>query len=151
MKISRRPGTARLFWAVAGTCAVIAVVLVVLAAINHEGFGSERLRHLGLPLVGVLLALCAAALYAWRRQVRDLLTGFDEQAEEARRAAQETEAQLEHERRELARAREMRRTEEEWARTLRSEVAEAHRELGSLGSGDPHTLVLRIAMQLLDA
>ncbi|MFL5846358.1 MAG: HD-GYP domain-containing protein [Solirubrobacteraceae bacterium] len=135
------------FTTVTVICAVVAAVVLVLAAINHEHFGSERLRHLGLPLLGLVLLACAAALWAWREEIRGLRSATEDAAEreaEARRVVAE-------ERAELQRLRAARETQQRWTRELRSQVSESHREHGVLGSEDVRGLVLRIAMGLLDA
>ena len=61
------------------------------------------------------------------------------------------EAELHAERGARARTEQARRMEKEWSRELREQVSRLHRENGLLGSGDVRELVLRIAVELLDA
>src|SRR3954447_10695898 len=134
MLSDRRPGLARAaFVLLLGLCVVIAAALVVLGALNHEHFGSERLRHAGLPLVALLLAASALALWAWWREL--VASG----------------AGGERGRRQLGRLRELPRTEQRWVRHLREQVHDSHRRAGALGADDVRSLVLRIAMELLEA
>jgi len=88
-----------------------------------------------------------AELEAARRDAAEharRLAGAQEEAHNA-----EERAQAERARR--ARAERGHRMEREWSRELRNQVAELHRRLGTLGSGDVRSLVLRLAMELLHA
>lgn len=159
---SSRPRYARsVYIALAVTCVVIGVGVLLLAAINHEHFGSERLRHLGLPLLGVLLVATAAGLWAWAREAREAreaLVGSDAARDDAaareKAAAEREEAtreQFDAQHAELERLRGLRETERKWTQQLRLEVSESHRRHGPLGREDVRGLVLRIAMGLLEA
>ena len=149
------------FRVVATTCALIALGVLAVAAVNHERFGSERLESLGLPLLAVALAACAAALWAWWSEVRAMRATAAEAREaveaaaarEAKLAERERRAQdlLEAERTELGRLRAAREIQQRWTQHLREQVTESHREAGVLGDRDVRGLVLRIAMGLLNA
>src|SRR4051794_41849405 len=128
MLSDRRPRLARAaFVLLLGLCVLIAAALVVLGALNHEHFGSERLRYAGLPLVALLLAASALALWAWWREL--VASG----------------ARVERERRELERLRELRRTEQRWVRHLREQVHDSHRRAGAPGAAGAGAPRLRVA------
>lgn len=143
-----RPRFPRTIYALLLALCVAITAGVLLSAILLRGhFQARALRDLGLPLLAALVAVSALALRGWWLE---LLAGR-RAAEETARQAEEEMRELREERRELARLREMRQTEQRWLAHLRDEVAVAQKTRGALGADDVRGLVLRIAMNLLDA
>ena len=157
-------------------CLAMALVVVVQAVRTPDGLEAPSVQQLGLVLLGVLIVLALLAAAAWRRdslaagrlieaerRARQLAEDAVDDArahgeQEAERARREGEEEAERARRDAGSEREARervertsRTERDWTARLRREVAELHRSQGALGAGDVRELVLRIAVDLLDA
>lgn len=113
-------------------------------------------------IVLVVVTLLLLALLDARRKLRLLRRGDElrlTQLGEAERTAREAETHEERVSEQLASERDRGRTlvhdrdqARAWNRELRRQIADARAEAGVLGDlGDPHELVLRIAIQLLGA
>ncbi len=127
--------------------ALVAVALVGLALMAFAARRERAARKTQRALAAEQRAAAEAELEAARRDASEAARHLGAAREEAERA----EARVQAERARRARAERAHRMEREWSRELRSQVADLHRRMGTLGSGDVRDLVLRLAMQLLEA
>ena len=138
--------------------ALIAASAAGLAALVLTGDVSSW----ALVIVAAMVAGSAAALLAWQRAVRvvgQLLRDSASERDELGSRVEELEQELESRERELARekdaaaqARRARAVEHDLNRQLRARICELIGERGTLGdTGDIRELVLRIALELLEA
>jgi diguanylate cyclase (GGDEF)-like protein len=152
----------------------VVAAAAILLALSESAFEGER----GKALAPVLLAVAAGIvlLAGWalenrktaarRAEAERLAREAEEQAEAAKHTVAEAESARDdalarmreaerQARSETERANEIdsrRRLEREWHRELRSEMVQAHHKSGPLGdSSDIRTLVLRVAMTILEA
>jgi hypothetical protein len=131
------------------------LVLLALVALALLGLGLTLLaarRERGALSAQRALAAeerraAEAELEVARRDAADHARRLADAHEEARQA----DARVQAERARRARAERAHRMEREWSRELRTQVVELHRRIGTLGSGDVRSLVLRLAMELLQA
>jgi HD-GYP domain-containing protein (c-di-GMP phosphodiesterase class II) len=131
------------------------LVLLALVALALVGLGltalAARRERAALAAQRALAAEQRAAAEAELAETRRDASEAARHLGAARQEAEQAEARLQAERARRARAERGHRMEREWSRELRTQVADLHRRMGTLGSGDVRDLVLRLAMQLLQA
>jgi len=135
---------------------VAILVLGVLGAILSIGVADRPGAHLALAIAGA--AVAALALAGWILGARRLAAA-GAAAEEGRRALEAARAEAagqataarEHQERGRRLAYELKR-ERQWSRRLRGQVMELHeRHAGHAGEDDIRTLVLKVAVDLVEA
>ena len=144
----RRGSHVRTFWFVLAVASLLVAATYILALYLTNTLRPQRVM---LPVLFVMLAVAISILGAWRDRER-IVEEEDEERRRLEERLRELREEVERERRQAGALRDRNELQARWLDEMRKEIFEAEQERGVLGSADDvPTMVLRIAMRLLDA